>query len=117
MAWLADQVPWWVWLLLSLTGIGGGTAALIIFVPAAAPFLIGIWNRLPLWLKTVLFALGAAPFVYLAGRNAGSRREQNKQKELVEGAKTNRAEVDDAVNRMLPSEVDKKLEQRGDFRD
>lgn len=117
MSWLADYVPWWVWLVLSLTGISAGTAALIIFVPAAAPFLLGIWNRLPLWLKVLLVAIGAAPFVYLAGRNAGSDRERAKNKERADNAVRNRLEVEKDVGRMTPDAVDKKLDQKGDFRD
>lgn len=117
MDWLADYVPWWLWLLISVSGIGAGTIALIVFVPAAAPFLLGIWNRLPLWLKTLLLAIGAAPFVYLAGRNAGSQRERDKQKDLENNATRNRLEVENEVNRMSPGAVDKRLEQKGDFRD
>ena len=117
MGWLADQIPWWVWLLISVSGIGAGGVALIIFVPAALPILLGIWNRLPLWLKAVLFALGAAPFVYLAGRNAGSRRERDKNRDRAENAVRNRLAVDQDIKRMSPSDVDKALEQKGDFRD
>lgn len=117
MGWLMDQAPWWVWLLGTLTGLGAGGVALIIFVPAAAPFLLGVWARLPLWAKAVLFALGAAPFVYLAGRNAGSRRERDINRDRAENALRNRAEVEQDVKRMSPSAVDKALEQKGDFRD
>lgn len=117
MSWLADQVPWWVWMMLSFGGIGGGTAALIFFVPAALPFLLGIWNRLPLWLKVTLFAIFVTPFVYLAGRNAGSERERAKNKVREDNAVRNRLEVETEVDRMKPSDVDKKLDERGDFRD
>lgn len=116
-AWLADYVPWWAWLGLSLAGIGGGTAALIIFVPAAAPFLLGIWNRLPLWLRVVLILVGAMPFVWLAGRNAGSSREREKNKARADNAVRNRLEVENEISAMPPSAVDKKLSDRGDFRD
>lgn len=117
MSWLADYVPWWVWLLMSVTGVGGTAAALIIFVPAAAPFLLGIWNRLPLWLKVTLMAIGAAPFIYLAGRNAGSQREQEKNKERAADALHNRVEVESEVKRLSPDQIDKELERKGDFRD
>lgn len=116
-AWLADYVPWWVWLGLSLAGIGGGTAALIIFVPAALPFVLGIWNRLPLWLRVLLVAVFVSPFVYLAGRDAGSQRERDKQKDLRDNAVRNRLEIENEVKTLSPSDVDKKLQDRGDFRD
>jgi membrane protein implicated in regulation of membrane protease activity len=117
MSWLADYVPWYVWMLLSFAGIGGGTAALIFFVPAALPFLLNIWAKLPLWLKVTLFAIFVTPFVYLAGRNAGSHRERAKNQARADNANRNRMEVENEVNGMSPSEVDKRLEEKGDFRD
>lgn len=117
MSFLADYVPWWVWLVLSLLGIGGGTAALIIFVPAALPFLLGIWNRLPLWLRVLLIAVFAAPFIYLAGRSAGGAIEREKNKARADNAVRNRLEVENEVSNLPPSAVDKKLSDRGDFRD
>lgn len=111
MSWLADYVPWYVWLGLSLAGIGGGTAALIIFVPAALPFVLGIWNRLPLWLRVLLVAVFVSPFVYLAGRQQGRRNEQDRRDQANARAVQTRKEVDDEVRKDSDSDVDRKLDR------
>lgn len=117
MAWLTDQVPWYVWALASLLGIGGTTVALIIFVPAALPTLIAIWRWCPLWLKVLLIGLTGGLLAGLAMKDAALKRERERQRALEEGAVRNREEIDREVEKLEPSEVDRRLRESGDFRD
>lgn len=117
MSFLGDYVPWWVWLMFSTLGIGGGLAALIFFVPAALPVLLSIWNRCPLWLKAVLVGITGGVFAYLAGRNAGSRNERARMKEKEDSAVRDRLEVKRETQKKTPSQVDEELDRHGDFRD
>lgn len=117
MDFLGDYVPWWVWLMFSTLGIGGGLAALIFFVPAALPVLLSLWNRCPLWLKAVLVGITGGFFAYLAGRNTGAANERGRMKEKEDNAVRNRLEVSQDVKRMTPTQVDKELNRHGDFRD
>lgn len=114
-AWLQSYVPWYVWLFLSMAGIGGGTAALIVFVPAAAPFLVGLWNRTPLWLKAVFVGLGGGLLAYVAGKRNERLRIEEAQRVKDASARHVATEVTHEIDALPPSEVDKRLEDSGGF--
>lgn len=113
MSWIFDHVPWWVWGLL----LGGGGTAALVFIPGAFAFLSGIWAILPKPVKWALAGIGAIVAAFLAGRNRGSKDERDKQKDLADNAARNRTEIDQQTRDLTDDQVDKKLKDRGDFRD
>ena len=117
MDFLGDYVPWWVWALFSIGGVGGGMLAAVFFFPALLPILLGLWNRSPLWLKAVLVGITGGVFAYLAGRNTGSRNERARMKEKEDSAVRDRLEVKRETQKKTPSQVDEELDRHGDFRD
>lgn len=103
---IMNAVPFWVWLIV----IGVALAF-------TAQFWMPIWLALPRWLKAVILGAGAILAAYGFGRNKGFRDEQARNKARADNATRNRLEVEQDVKRMSPSDVDKRLEQRGDFHD
>lgn len=113
MSWIIDNVPLYVWLLL----LGGGGGAILAFVPGALALVASIWTMLPPKARWFLGGIGVLAGAYFGGRYRGARNERDKNKDRADNAVRNRMEVEQDVKRMSPSEVDKKLEERGDFRD
>lgn len=112
MSWFSDN---WFWLLLLL--LGGGGAAILALVPGALALVVSVWTMLPPKARWALGGVAAVIAGIFWGRQRGAANERAKNKERADNAVRNRLEVDNEVNRMSPSEVDKKLDQRGDFRD
>jgi hypothetical protein len=102
----ANWIPWWVWPLLA-------AALVLAFLPYVAP----VWAMLPRWLKAVIIAVGGLFTAYWAGRNKGAKDERDKTKKQTEQALRKREEIHNEVSKLPPSEVDKRLDERGDFRD
>lgn len=117
MNWLYDQLPWWVWIVAPSLGIGGGLLAVIIFIPPALPFLIGLWKRMPWWVHALLVAITAGVALYFKGRNDSSRARDEQERTRSAEAVMRRDKVRADVAKMKPSEVDKYLEKNGDFYD
>jgi hypothetical protein len=106
ISWAANFIPWWVW-----------PIALAVVVIAFLPYITPIWNMLPRPLKAAIIAVLGLFTAYWAGRNKGAKDERDKTKKQTDQAITKRQEVHDEVSKLTPSEVDRRLDERGDFRD
>lgn len=113
MSWLIDNTPWWVYLIV----LGGGGGAALALIPGAFAAVAGVWSMLPPRARWALAGIGALAAVFVGGRYQGARNERDKNKARADNAVRNRLEVENEVSKMPPSAVDKKLSDRGDFRD
>lgn len=111
MSWIIDNTPWWVYMLI----LGGGGGALLAFVPGVLALLVSIWSMMPTKLKIAVGAVIAFIGVYLGGRYRGARNERDKTAAQDARATNVARETKDEVGKLSTSEVDKRLEERGDF--
>lgn len=107
MGYIFDQIPWWAWVFIA----GGGGAAIIAFVPGALALVVGIWNAMPRWLQLTLLVCGGFVIAYFAGRNKGNKNAREAQARKDAKAVETRQEVHDEVQKLKPTDVDKRLDK------
>lgn len=104
MNWIIDQIPWWVWLVLTV-GIVGGLMAFFY------PVLLPIWNLTPKPIKIALGAIGAGLLTYFAGRNKGHKDFQQKMEKDNAKAVETRSQIDQDVRNRSPTQLDRDLDK------
>lgn len=101
---IANQIPWWVYLVLLMCG---AAVAWVFF----GPVLTMIWGLLPKWVKVVLGFILAVMLAIVYGRNKGYAQARLTQQKLDEHAELNRQEIhNDVVKRDEPT-VDRDLDK------
>lgn len=103
---IVDNIPWWVYVVGALVALG-----------LTYQFWAPVWALLPKPLKIALGAIGTVFVAYIAGRNRGAANARAADKERTNQALQRRADVNQRVDAMKPSEVDKELDKKGDFID
>ena len=93
-----NYVPWWVWLVAVLVGLG-----------LTIQFWAPIWAALPKPVKVALAALGAVAVAYIAGRNRGAKDERDQRAKADARALQTRKETDDEVHNLPADDLDRRL--------
>lgn len=106
MSWILDQVPFWVWIAIGTGGMG----ALVVFVPGALAFIVGIWNMMPKPVKIAIGAIVGAVSLYLAGRNKGHADAAAEQEKRNAQGEAKRENINREVEQMDRPTVDKRLD-------
>jgi hypothetical protein len=107
MNWIADHVPLWLWVVLTL----GGGGAIIAFVPGALALVVGIWNMMPKPVKIVLGATVGALALYLAGRNKGHADAVVEQEKRDERGEQQRQDIHRDIAKLPEKDVDRRLDK------
>lgn len=103
---IIDNIPWWAYVVAAIV-------ALALTYQLWAP----IWTLLPKPVKIALAGIGAIFTAYIAGRNRGAANARAQDKQRTQDALKKRLEVNQKVDSMTPSQIDKELDKKGDFRD
>lgn len=101
---ILNWVPWYVWYLIP------AAIALATF-PWWFPVARIVWYALPVSVRWVIVLILTGGAAYLAGRNKGARTEREVQKARDARSAADRAEVEEEVKNLTPTQKDKELEQ------
>lgn len=104
MDFFLSMIPLWVWIVMGLL-----IAAPILYF--FGPIVFGIWRILPNWAKIVLGAVFSVFGVFVYGRHKGYKTYKEHQEKLDRRAVENRKEIHDEVEKLSPSDTDKRLDR------
>lgn len=104
IAYIFDQIPWWLYLLL------GGLAAGALFY-FFSPILIPLWAATPKSVKIALGAVGAAFLAFIYGINRGNRNAREMQAKQNAQAVQKRTETDNEIAKLGDADLDRRLDK------
>lgn len=97
-----SSIPLWVWITLVAL-----IAGLLFYF--FSPVILGIWRLMPNWLRITLGAIFAALGIYAAGRHKGYKDVKAREDELNKKAAENRRKIHEDVQKLNPTDTDKRL--------
>jgi hypothetical protein len=98
--WLINSIPPWLWVVI----VGG-------ILLATYSLWLPIWSLLPNKVKVVIIFIVTLGGAYFAGRYKGAKDERTLMDKRKTEALQKRVEVDREIQRLPPSEVDKRLDK------
>jgi hypothetical protein len=102
---IVDHIPTWGWVVI----IGAPVGAALYF---AGPILLPIWNMLPTPVKLLLGGMVAAFLAYMGGRARGRWNAEEEERQRDADALRKRTEVDNAIDKKSPDQVQQDLRKR-----
>ncbi len=104
MDFFLSMIPLWVY-------VAGGLVIALPLMYFFGPVIMGIWRIMPNWVRVALGAVVALFGVFVYGRHKGYKSYKKHQENLDHHAVENRRKIHDEVEKLTPTDVDKRIDR------